>query len=450
MPTEYAPLEASVSVADWREGEAILWAGTNLAQKAEPEIVEITRSITNDGGLTYETATRIGANLVSTNIYKSTVGHRQIKLTIKVKTGATGANIECENLTAALGTIDNQSSPELTYDDDGNLYQKWTVSLNASAVKTAKDNTKPLVFKIYNQLDSEKQITLQLSPQIDPDELQYGDIIYDDASIVHLGETPLTGPDAPVAVGVVAYKSEDASGELACQKGSVNGSGEEIIGKAIVVALRLCANNTTEYLTSGARTYQWSSVAGTHQNSKVPGTSTSLFPYCGSNQSQCEADFYGYEKTLQMVKKTSDCATHSHPAAEACYNYDQLRSGSVYSDYLIGSTGWFMPSIGQIFKITKGLAKGGNAEGGDKNITAYWGYEVNPSNTTGHSTYDNLKSIVERAGVTYIQGSWRCVSSVENSSNNAPYDYYWLNAGLCWTGQNSATTSYQVQAILCY
>ena len=338
-------------------------------------------------------------------------------------------------------------------DADGNLVETYEINVNENVLT----NHKTFTFSINNAINTEYARTFVLRGGVDPSELRYGDIIYDDGSVVHLDEQPLSGSGAPVAVGVVVYKSDSEDGELACQKGSINEDSEEVVGKAIVIALRHCAENTTEYLTSSYRTYAWATTVALHPNSVVPGTTTKLFPYYGNNKTTCEGDFYGYEKTLQMVKKTGECASHSHPAAVACYYYDQKRAGTTDDTYLVGSTGWFLPSIGQVFKMTIGLAKGGNATGGDKNIATYNGYEVTPSNTAGHSTGNNLKSLIERAGATFIEGSWKCVSSVEaTDSGKGPYDYNWWvtgqnGYGLYWTGQNPYTNSnWDVQAILCY
>ena len=383
MPTEYAPLEASISVADWREGEAILWAGTNLAQKAEPEIVEITKSVTSDGGISYDAATSVNSTIISTNAFKSSVGNRQMKLTIKVKTGSTGANIECENLTAALGTIDNQSSPELTYDDDGNLYQKWTVSLNASAAKNAKDNSTPLVFKIYNQLDSEKQITLQLNPGIDPDDLQYGDIIYDDCTIVHLGETKPTGSGAPNAIGVVVYKSDTPT--AVCEAGIEAVDGTTVTGKALVMALQ----------DASATNLAWQTSSGTdHDNS--------LFPNYSNISTSKTTDFKGYSKTKQLATKSGECASHSHPAAEAAWNYHTNILSSYSDEYLSNSTGWFLPSLGQYIKIAESLYAGGDADGNNKqNIT------ITTSSTSNTAVATSLNSLINAAGgTTRVSGSY--------------------------------------------
>ena len=427
VPTEYAPLEASVSVADWREGEAILWAGTNLAQKAEPEIVEITKSVTNDGGISYDAATNVNSTTISANAFKSSVGNRQMKLTIKVKTGSTGANIECENLTAALGTIDNQSSPELTYDDDGNLYQKWTVSLNASAAKNAKDNSTPLVFKIYNQLDSEKQITLQLNPGIDPDDLQYGDIIYDDCTIVHLGEAK---PASGNAIGVVAYKSDTPTN--VCEAGIVNTEGETVIGKVLVVALQDVSNSG---LTWG------SNREGNHNDD--------LFPNLYNNLSLHQTDMRGYDKTKQMATRTGECATHTHNAAAKAWDYHTDILSSYSEDYLSGSTGWFLPSAGQFAKIVEGFDHGGDKDGNNKG-TGTMQIQVNAF----PQFPANAQSIITAwAGGTNISGSYHTSSEIDAGHiiqlllNDGTYAFCFDSNG---DHDDVKSCAYKVRAVLAY
>ena len=430
VPTEYAPLEATVSVANWREGEAILWSGANLAQKAEPEIVKITKSVTDDGGLSYSAATNVNATVISTNAFKSSVGNRQMKLTIKVKTGATGANIECENLTAALGTIESPSSPELTYDDDGNLYQEWTVSLNSNAARTAKDNSKPLVFKIYNQLDSEKQITLQLNPGIDPDDLQYGDIIYDDCTIVHLGEAK---PASGNAIGVVVYKSDTPTN--VCEAGVESVEGGTVAGKALVMALS----------DASASDLAWQTGSGTDHNN-------TLFPNY-SNISTSKSDLRGYAKTKQMATKSGECASHIHPAADAAWNYHTNVLSSYSEDYLTNSTGWFLPSLGQCIIIAESIYAGGDANGNNKqNVT------INTSSSGNTACATSLNSLMTEAGASgsvptsYILNH---NSSEGNAShivpcgiiNNATYGFR-VDDDL--NNDDSKTYAWKVRAILAY
>ena len=370
-------------MADWREGEAILWAGTNLAQKAEPEIVEITKSVTNDGGISYDAATNVNSTTISANAFKSSVGNRQMKLTIKVKTGSTGANIECENLTAALGTIDNQSSPELTYDDDGNLYQKWTVSLNASAAKNAKDNSTPLVFRVYNQLDSEKHITLQLNPGIDPDDLQYGDIIYDDCTIVHLGESK---PVDKTAVGVVVFKSDTPT--TVCEAGVTNDEGETVIGKALVVALKPCLKDGVNYA-------KWSGESSSQNYDE----NNSLFPNISGNHATARADLKGYEKTKYLVGGCNGMG-HTHPAAVMASTYHEQQLNMARTDYLACSTGWFLPSIGQWMYLMESCYQNGDMEGNRKhNDTLTWPWEQWYNNDHGPNF---MSLLVSWAGGEYI------------------------------------------------
>ena len=413
-------------MADWREGEAILWAGTNLAQKAEPEIVEITKSVTSDGGISYDAATSVNSTIISTNAFKSSVGNRQMKLTIKVKTGSTGANIECENLTAVLGTIDNQSSPELTYDDDGNLYQKWTVSLNASAAKNAKDNSTPLVFKIYNQLDSEKQITLQLNPGIDPDDLQYGDIIYDDCTIVHLGEAK---PASGNAIGVVAYKSDTPTN--VCETGIVNTEGETVIGKVLVVALQDVSN-------SGLT---WGSSSESNHNDD-------LFPNLLNNLSLHQTDMRGYDKTKQMATRTGECATHTHNAATKAWNYHTDVLSSYSEEYLSGSTGWFFPSAGQFAQIAVGFDNGGDKDGNNKGTGTF---NVLQS-CFAPKFVSNAQSIITAwAGGTNISGTYHTSSEIDAGHIIQAYTN---EGGLSYDSDgnydDTKEMTYKVRAILAY
>ncbi len=426
VPTEYAPLEATVSVANWREGEAILWSGANLAQKAEPEIVKITKSVTDDGGTTYDTPTTVNATVISTNAFKSSVGNRQMKLTIKVKTGATGANIECENLTAALGTIESPSSPTLTYDDDGNLYQEWTVNLNASAAKTAKDNSKPLVFKIYNQLDSEKQITLQLNPGIDPDDLQYGDIIYDDCTIVHLGEAK---PASGNAIGVVAYKSDTPTN--ICEAGIVNMEGETVIGKVLVVALQDVSNSG---LTWG------SDSEGNHNDA--------LFPNLLNNLSLHQTDMKGYEKTKQMATKSGECASHTHNAATKAWNYHTESLSSCSEDYLSGSTGWFFPSAGQFAKIAEGFDHGGDKDGNNKGTETF---NVLQYAFCSKFQANSNSIIVTWAGGTAFSTSFHTSSEIDGGHIIRGYiDGGGINYDSDGNHDDVKSSTYSVRAILAY
>jgi len=98
------------------------------------------------------------------------IGNKTCRLAIKVKAGTTGCNITCPELDEALADATatyktgvtaadkkglfegEQSNPDNSYDDDGNMYQTWYVQISEKNASSQAFN-----FTLTNQLNSENE-----------------------------------------------------------------------------------------------------------------------------------------------------------------------------------------------------------------------------------------------------------------------------------------------------
>ena len=412
-PDQYAPFAYTIGVANWREGETIVYKGTDLAQPYKPELISIKKQLWDEDNNKWADATELNLSTVSLDVIdngsartvtdgkRASIGNKTCRLAIKVKTGTSGCNILCpelsETLADATGTYKTgvtaadkkgifegeQSNPDKTYDDDGNMYQTWYVQISEKNATSQSFN-----FTLTNQLNSQNDyIThFQVRLSINVDDLRYGDIVYDDCTIVHLGESKPTGEGAPNPIGVVVYNSDTPT--AICEAGVTTSEGYIITGKALVVALKPCLKNGVNYAL-------WSGES-TSQNYNEDDL---LFPNISSNHAAARADLRGYEKTKYLVEGCNGKG-HTHPAAIMASTYHEQQLNLAKTDYLIGSTGWFLPSIGQWMYLMESCYQNGDKDGNKKhNDTLTWPWEAWYQNDHGPNF---MSLLVTWAGGQYI------------------------------------------------
>lgn len=191
---------------------------------------------------------------------------------------------------------------------------------------------------------------------VNPLTLNLGDIIYDDCTVTANNAYN----SSKHAIGVVVYKASSA--EAACEAGveTQHGSGVgTVVGRVLVMALE--------------------DISGTMAVNNNSSHNTSLFPRSEGNTSTASNDFKGYAKTKQMA---TVCTSHSHYAATAAWNYTP--SNATTTTYLTGSTGWFLPSIGQWMKVFQAMA---SAAGVSTTIPAIYTTSGNGSSASKLKTY---------------------------------------------------------------
>ena len=371
-------------------------------------------------------------------------------------------------------TVDDTSTADITMYQNGLTLTAWIIPQQVAAntlqivlTYNGKTFTYSLAAAKYLKAGYNYNFTLTPHDYVDPDVLQYGDIIYDDCDVVHLGGTKPT--DGAKPVGVVVYKASSA--EAVCEANAVVNS-KTIVGKAIVMALWDCGS---EKGTITAPYYQWGSEDYKHTDQITYGGNTvDLFP-TGSTYESHKEDYYGYEKTYQMVVRPSgtSCKTqnHTHAGASAAYNYHTNELGSGYStNYLYKSTGWFLPSIRQMWEIVFSVAANGNTSGQNTYTVNKETGTVNeltiPSISSGgiyiKEIATSLKSLIENAGGVMLTNETNWVGSQANcyqssshshtSTNNAIYQQWSTTlGGIRWGNFNHTNTSHwRVRAVMCY
>jgi len=206
---------------------------------------------------------------------------------------------------------------------------------------------------------------------LDPDNLRYGDVIYDDNTYSRVYE-PVNN-NGRNAIGVVLYTSAD--GDQYTEKNIVSKLGYTIAGKALVVALH-DANETRDI---------WGGNAD-HTGGKVSGYGDYvMFPNVDNKWTS--QDYSGYYKTKYLANAV--CGHTNHNLAKHAWNY----APSTRTDYLALSSGWFLPSLPQWIMIGKSLATNGDEHGGNTGSTTISGYYLGDGKIR-----ENLLILLGRAG----------------------------------------------------
>lgn len=202
-PDQYAPFAYTIGVADWKEGETIVYKGSDLAQPYTPELVSITREVWDETNNEWTSEKSLNLSTISLNVTdngeartvdakKTFIGRKTCRLAIKVKTGTSGCNILCPELSEELAGATSsyldtnpavtskkgdvkgffeteQSSPECEYDDaDGTMYQTWYVQISGDNAFNQEFN-----FTLTNQLNSQNAYIAHfqlrvLDPKLNP------------------------------------------------------------------------------------------------------------------------------------------------------------------------------------------------------------------------------------------------------------------------------------------
>ena len=405
-------IDYAIQVVDWQNGETIVFAGdANLTATSTPSF-----TVT---GAKYLRGTEVDGKTNPTRV----VGKfSAFTLTLTATSQTTGTMLECAAFDSSKGSYDLVST---TNDANGNLVETYEINVNNNVLCGGATYT----FTISNAINTALSRTFVLKAGIDADELCYGDIIYDDCTIVHLGETKPSGAGAPTPVGVVVYKSNTPTN--VCEAGIVNVDGETVAGKALVVALQMV--ETLKYADGAAASID---------------EDNTLFPNVGSDLTLNKGDYRGYEKTQYLASGCNN--SHNHPAADFAWDYHNTQLGSALEDYLDNATGWFLPSVGQTMAIFESCKANGNSSGTNKDAsaTSYYWNAIN-SDLPGAA---NLVDLIEYAGGTYINTHINTSSEADATHSILPcistrnnYGYWWGNRGDFYK-----TNPYGVLPILAY
>lgn len=239
-----------------------------------------------------------------------------------------------------------------------------------NTIATFNENTK----YIYN-VTVDKQVPPKTTiAYATTSQLAVGDIVCDDGSIY----SPTAEATAYLAavhknpVGIIAFVNDGTSiGDAATEKGKGRYETKSQ-GRALV----LCAMNVGGTANNA--------TIGTLLNYGSPLKAT-LVISSEAPKALASADYYwGYTNT-------SDFNNSSHPALQAAYNFNTLQAPA-------GSTGWFLPSIGQWKKILIHAA-GFSDTSGNKPLVGTW-YD-NTFSTCG-TNLNNKLNVLAAAGCPIV------------------------------------------------
>lgn len=240
-----------------------------------------------------------------------------------------GSGAPSKTITATLnhGELDGQA-PTFTWNDgthatigdptNFNGSHQSTITVTGVAEQKTEQTLTVSAAETDNYTSASATCQIKVVNGVDAASLNLGDIIYDDGSV--------TANNAynsnKHAIGVVVYKASSA--EASCEAG-VNAGHGVVAGRVLVISLA-----------DASRAQWYTANSDDHDNS--------LFPNVNDTKATALNDMKGYQKTVTL---TTD--GHTHEAATAAKNYTP--SGATSTDYLEGSTGWFLPSIGQWMKV---------------------------------------------------------------------------------------------------
>ncbi|MBR1503076.1 MAG: hypothetical protein IJ618_04230 [Prevotella sp.] len=360
-PDLYAPFAYTIGVANWREGETIVYKGEKLAEPSAPELVSIKRQLWDETNNEWKDAVALNLSDVSLSTVddngdpttvtgkKTVIKINTCRLAIKVRTGTSGCNIKCDELGETLtgasasyldptvatlkgdvkGFIENASTPVRTYDDEigdgenGTMYQTWYVQISGDNIKGQKFN-----FSLINQLNSTLAYRQSFQVLVNPYEgIAIGDLIYQDGTWSTAADRSSAefASKTPVAI-VFATSNEITMPDYDIQKHHFNG---------YAMALKESSSVGT----------QWSTNTLT---SLI--TDASIHPSAiaaGDNVSDVFDDLSGLEHCAKIQEKI-DAGTYSINDLPAYKSATEFKV--VVGETLTETTsGWFLPSIGQTF-----------------------------------------------------------------------------------------------------
>ena len=415
-------IDYAIQVNDWQTGETLVFAGDDkLTATAIPDFV-VEGAVYSSTELEYD-----GVH----NPNRVTAGVMEKTFRVIVTSPTTGTMLECPEFDSTKGSYGLVSTSN---DANGKLVETYEIHVNENVLA----NHKTFTFRINNAINTAYARTFVLRGGVDPSELRYGDIIYDDCTIVHLGGTKPTGK---TAVALVVYTSDSPT--AICEAGVRNDAGEAIIGKALAIAL---------YDADSSNNAKWGNDGVNEDNTLFPNISTIA---------ACKADLRGYEKTKYLTSSASDggCGHGTHDAARLALNYHSNKYGNdesvVSKEYLIGSSGWFLPSGGQAYYMEESTTLNGNSSGTNKASSFTMNNFANTSaNAANQKGVDNLKNLLENwAGgnsMRIINSRWTWTSSEVDPSTAIAF-HGWTNGwGLANGVENKSESTRAVRAFIAY
>ena len=199
------------------------------------------------------------------------------------------------------GTTTFTASNEYSTDDAGN---GWTIS--STTLGTVSNGN------VVSQILPTPALTAKIWTSYT---IAVGDVFYSDGALSHYSSS-LYSSRTPI--GIVCYLGNDAWTEASALSNKAH---------ALVISLKDAANSE-----------RWQEPLA------YPGEADANLPTINTGEAErSEDNASGLSNTITLVTDG-----HEHPAASTCYNYSVSRPSK--------STRWFLPSFGQWWKFTVGIA----------------------------------------------------------------------------------------------
>ena len=439
----YDQLSYSIDVADWTAGTTLKWKDSQLTDNVTPTVSVTTASYNNvlggtaNGSLT-ENPEQIWLEYPSD-------ADRQVVLT--VTGGKVGSTIApATGASAGIPTLgDGIVAADPTHTSTGKIEQTFTITVPKSM------QGKDMVYDIYNMVAGNvNKKTVRIVARWDYSGIAVGDIIYADGSWSHdytaeQVTTHIASHGVPVAI---VFAASDKITTDDTGYGFTHG---------YAMSLTDCYRGN-EYVRDNAR-YRW---AATQADSEDPciyqynmiegGNEAYSASITNENWTNFTADMNGYKRSKAIMAAGDSTA---YPAVWAAHNHTRSVAPA-------GTSGWYLPSIGQQYAWVTAFASSVDLgsigkENADPSRYVYWGG----------------KCIAVREAInTYILGknvpeaNYHPIVSVNvaNSGEYNPYGYYWssterasgypfrlyfdTNGSLVLIGYGASTGQYRVRPVL--
>ena len=215
--------------------------------------------------------------------------------------------------------------------------------------------------------------------------LTVGDILCSDGTIYSNANGRYISIESKTPIGIVAYVAASDTDPIAENK------------RALVMALRNIGTGTS-----------WGGYDTDEDNTLFPNN-----PYFTESESSAgialaRVDYKGLDKTNYLCQCETDRG-HSHPAAKVAKNY------SVSCSSITGSTGWFLPSLGQWCSVL--VSMGGQTASEQKWRVTY------DTDITAHTNINNFLSNIGAGNYDAILAGNLYWTSSEGNSQRATYIY---------------------------
>lgn len=211
-------------------------------------------------------------------------------------------------------------------------------------------------------------------------------------------------------VAMIAYVGAAGSADSSTGEGSGNFRG---------LAMAMSDVNNTNYAWASSGQGYGETCAGVYMSDNF------------YNHRDC-ADMKGIDNTRILANHTCS-ASHSHPAAEAAYNY----SVAGFTPLSLGCSNWFLPSSGQWFKFFEACGVSLSS------WTAVWWYSPG-----GASDYTKVvTNTMNNAGANYSSSMW---SSSQDAANSAVRVLFYASDGVYVSNYNGKTDARRVRPFLAF